>query len=239
MATIYLIRHGQAGTRDDYDQLSELGLRQVQLLGAYLAEQEIAWRALYAGSLRRQQETARIVSECLNATRQRAQELVVDERWNEFSLADVYRGLTPRLLAESPTFARDYEEMQAALLAAPHTTRGAAGRCDRTLIEAWMENRYADYEGQSWVSFRAQVARTRDNLLRYQDDEHIAVFTSVTPIAIWVGAALALTDEKILRLMAVLYNSSVTTLKVRGDELLLLDFNTTPHLRDATLRTFR
>ena len=38
MATIYLIRHGQASFgAEDYDKLSELGCRQAQVVGEYLA----------------------------------------------------------------------------------------------------------------------------------------------------------------------------------------------------------
>lgn len=239
MTTFYLIRHGQAGTRDNYDLLSAVGQQQAQLLGAHLAEQGLAWRAFYAGGLRRQQQTARVVVEAFSAVGQTTPALIIDERWNEFSLTDVYRGLTPWLLAESPAFACDYEEMQADLLADPHATRGAAGRCDRAVIEAWMGNRYSDYDGESWDNFRARVQDLREYLTRHEADDHIGVFTSATPIAIWVGAALALSDEKILRLMAVLYNSSVSILKLRQGELSLLNFNTTPHLQGAALRTFR
>jgi broad specificity phosphatase PhoE len=239
VTTLYLIRHGQAGTRDNYDLLSEVGQQQAQLLGAHLAAQKITWRAFYTGGLWRQQQTAQIVSAAFSAMGQTIPELIVNEQWNEFSLTDVYRGLTPLLKVDSAAFACDYEEMQAALASDPRVTRGAAGRCDRVVIKAWMENRYSDYDGESWGDFRARVQGIREQLMRHETDEHIAVFTSATPIAIWVGTALALADEKIPRLMAVLYNASVTTLKLRPGELLLLDFNTTPHLPDAVLRTFR
>jgi hypothetical protein len=71
------------------------------------------------------------------------------------------------------------------------------------------------------------------------DNENIVIHTSATPIAIRVGTALGLTNEKAIRLMAVLYNSSVTTIKIRQEELPSLNFNMTPHLRDASLITFR
>ena len=38
MSRIYLVRHGQAGTRKAYDSLSELGKRQSRLLGEYFHE---------------------------------------------------------------------------------------------------------------------------------------------------------------------------------------------------------
>ncbi len=59
------------------------------------------------------------------------------------------------------------------------------------------------------------------------------------PFSIWAGTALALSNEKALRLMAVHYNTSLTVIKIRYGELLLFNFNTTPHLADQAEITFR
>jgi broad specificity phosphatase PhoE len=242
LCTIHLFRHGQAGTRENYDLLSELGREQSRLLGRYLAERAVAFDAVYAGGLNRQRQTADLTLAALRAgerSRGTAPEVIVDERWNEFSLLAVYQGLAPRLVADSAEFARDYEQMRLDLAADPHTTRGAAGRCDRAVIEAWMGNHYPDYEGQLWEEFRAVARGGFRDLSARDPKDNVAIFTSVTPIAVWVGAALELPNEKILRLMAALYNSSWTTLKIREGELLLLSFNATPHLLDPSLITFR
>ena len=58
MSTVYLVRHGQAGTRDAYDSLSELGERQARLLGEHFIAQRIRFADTYAGALARQQQTA-------------------------------------------------------------------------------------------------------------------------------------------------------------------------------------
>ncbi|HEX8283391.1 MAG TPA: histidine phosphatase family protein [Pyrinomonadaceae bacterium] len=58
MSNVYFIRHGQAGTRDEYDSLSDLGRRQARLLGDYLVSQGVEFARAYAGGLRRQQQTA-------------------------------------------------------------------------------------------------------------------------------------------------------------------------------------
>src|SRR5262245_61117743 len=237
-----MVRHGQAGSRENYDLLSELGQQQSRLLGEYLAGRALAFDAVYAGGLNRQRQTAAIALESLRGADQTPNavpELIIDERWNEFSLLDVYRRMAPRLMADSEEFARDYEQMQSDLITDPHTTRGAAGRCDRALIEAWMENRYPDYDGQLWEEFRKRAHSGFEVLSERDPKDNVVIFTSATPIAIWVGAALGLSNEKVLRLMAVLYNSGLTTLKIRQDELLLLNFNTTPHLAFPSLMTFR
>ena len=45
MSAVYLIRHGQAGLRHNYDALSDLGRTQARLLGEYLAAQKIQFSA--------------------------------------------------------------------------------------------------------------------------------------------------------------------------------------------------
>ena len=58
MATLYLVRHGQASFgADDYDQLSDVGHRQSRLLGEYLADRGVRPARVMTGSLRRQRQT--------------------------------------------------------------------------------------------------------------------------------------------------------------------------------------
>ena len=61
MATIYLIRHGQASFgAENYDKLSELGCRQAEVAGEYFRDTGIQFDAVYSGDLSRQRETARL-----------------------------------------------------------------------------------------------------------------------------------------------------------------------------------
>jgi broad specificity phosphatase PhoE len=136
--------------------------------------------AIYTDELRRQQQTAQLFAELLREHSQTVPDVVVDEQWNELSLAAVYRGLAARLCAEERTFAADYAAMQDTLRTEPHATAAAVGRCDRVVIQAWMENRYADYEGDSWMAFRQRVECSL-SALHTRSHQHIAVFTSATP----------------------------------------------------------
>jgi hypothetical protein len=64
------------------------------------------------------------------------------------------------------------------------------------------------------------------------------VFTSATPVAILSAAALALSDEKLLSILGVIYNSGITVFRSRADDLRLFTFNSTPHL-GSSQRTLR
>lgn len=238
MSIIYLIRHAQAGTRDNYDMLSELGEQQAKLLGEYFVGQGISFSKVFAGAMRRQQHTAALVCKALSQAGLKAPEIVVDERWNEFTLRSVYEGISARMIADSAEFANDFAEMQELLKRDPHAVRGAAGRCDAAIIRAWMGNRYPDYEGESWQTFKSRILSRVQDLPDSGNEQIIGVFTSATPVAITTSHALELSDEKLLSILGVIANSSVTVTQKNGDGLRLFSFNSTPHLNDSN-RTYR
>jgi len=76
-------------------------------------------------------------------------------------------------------------------------------------------------------------------LQQHDPQKTIAVFTSATPIAIAAGIALQLTSEKILGLAWVMYNSGMTTIKMRDSAPHLYTLNAAPHLLKEELQTFR
>lgn len=238
MSYVYLIRHSQAGSRDNYDVLSELGQEQARLLGEHFVAQGIEFAAVYSGGMRRQRETAEIACGVLARAGLPTPDVVTDERWNEFSLISVYRAIAKRMMKDDAEFARDIKEMQDAIARDPHTTGGAVGRCDQAVIRAWMENRYSDYDGEPWSSFRERIQGSAKDLCSNQHEKAIAIFTSATPIAITASAALGLDDEKLLSVLGVIYNTSVSVMRARNGGLRLFTFNATPHLT-GTLRTFR
>ncbi len=238
MGYIYLIRHAQAGSRDNYDVLSELGHKQAHLLGEHFTEQGIELSAVYAGGMQRQRHTAEIVCEVMASRGVAVPDVTTDELWNEFSLISVYRAIAQRMIAESPEFERDYREMQDAIRRDPHTTGGATGRCDAAIVRAWMSARYDDYKGEPWSAFRERIQGCGARLTGNDSNSAIAVFTSATPVAILASAALGLTDEKLLSILGVIYNSGITIFRSRENDLRLFTFNSTPHL-GASQRTFR
>lgn len=237
MSIIYFIRHAQAGSRDNYDRLSELGQEQAKLLGRHFGEQGISFSTVIAGGMQRQRQTAEIVCNEIAGAGLGAAEVAVDERWNEFSLLSVYTSYVSRLIEESEEFARDYAEMQEMLKREPNAVRGAAGRCDAMVILSWMKNRYP-VAGESWQAFRSRILSRLRAIPDGDAEQTIAIFTSATPISIMTGQALALTDEKLLSILGVIANTSVTVMRKTGDDLRLFSFNSTPHLKESN-RTYR
>lgn len=245
------MRHGQAGTREAYDSLSELGERQARLLGEHFIAQGIRFTDTYAGALTRQQQTAEQIRAAYADADVSFPPVTVDPGWDEFDLGRVYREIAPLLAAEDPEFLREYDEMREQV----RVSQGAHGArihrkwmpCDTKVVEAWLSGRYP-YGGETWDQFRERVAACRLKMLERQENdarqldarqENILVVTSATPLAIWTGLSLEISDERIMRLAGAVYNASYTILRLREEQLRLFTFNAVPHLAAPGLCTHR
>jgi len=234
MSILYLVRHGQAGTRENYDSLSDLGRGQARLLGEHFRAQGIQFAAAYSGSLARQKATA---CEVLPHA-----EIRVDPGWDEFDLSDVYRALAPRLIADDEEFRVEYEEMQRDIELSQGAHHDPVHRkwndCDKKCVRAWVEGRY-EYSGESWNAFVERIHAALGRVIDAAHEGTVAVFTSATPIGVSAAQTLEISDGRAMWLAAVMFNASFTTLRVHGDEVRLFTLNAIPHLNGAELRTFR
>jgi broad specificity phosphatase PhoE len=101
-----------------------------------------------------------------------------------------------------------------------------------------MSGRY-HYSGESWEQFRERVATCRLKLGNERQRENVLVVTSATPIAIWAGMSLEISDARVMGLAGVLYNASYTVVRLREKQAHLFTFNTAPHLAAFGTRTHR
>lgn len=238
---VYLVRHAQAGTRESYDSLSELGKQQSRLLGEHLLSQGILFQAAYAGTLARQQETLEEVKRAYVHVGVSFPAVCADPGWNEFDLGRVYREIAPQLSCEDPQFRREYRDM----LEQIRTSHGAHAAgiqrqwqpCDTKIVNAWICGRYR-YGGETWNQFQQRVEACRLKMCDRQRHENILAVTSAMPIAIWAGLSLVISDERLTRFAGVLYNASYTIVRIREAQLRLFTFNAAPHLL-AEIRTHR
>jgi broad specificity phosphatase PhoE len=238
LSAVYLIRHGQAGLRHNYDALSDLGRTQARLLGEYLAAQKIQFSAIYAGAMTRQQETATEARAALERIGPPQPAIATDPRWNEFDLDQVFAAMAPSLCADDPEFKLQYEELSRQMRDQDSTVHRSWTPADMAVVRAWVEGRYS-FEGESWMAFQERVGGCFETLAEHGSGDAVAVFTSATPMAIAVGRALELNGRHVMRLAGVTYNAAFTTLRVRPNDLMLFGFNDTPHLAESGLRTFR
>ena len=239
MSQIYLIRHGQAGTRDDYDRLSELGQEQTRRLGAWLAREGVGFDQVLSGGLRRQRETAELALGVMAAAGQPQPEPEIDPEWNEFDLDAVYASIAPRIAGEHPEYRAHFEAVERSMNDAEAALHRQWTAADSAVVLAWMEGRFA-CAGESWADFTLRVrAGLAKPLAEARAGRRVAVFTSATPVAISLGQLYPMDARGTLRLGAGSFNTNVTILNVKDGEPSLAAFNWVAHLEKPEWRTHR
>jgi broad specificity phosphatase PhoE len=223
MATLLLIRHGQASYGEaDYDRLSSRGEEQARALGKFLATQRID--QLYTGPLRRQLGTAAIAAEAAGTLPQAAAlpELA------EYPAFDLLQHFMPKLVATDPRFA--------ALTQTP--TRELANEAFHTIINRWARDEWQIEGVERVIDFRARVQRGLDRIVRdVRSGANIAVVTSAGPIGVAVGLTFGASEHHMIRTSIVIRNASITELRFRSQDfdwhperVSLIAFNSIHHL---------
>lgn len=228
MSLLTLVRHGQAsfGTHD-YDRLSAVGERQAGLLGEHLAAIDRLPHALYSGTLKRQQHTARIIA----ATT--ALDIAENPAFDEYDAA----GLLKLHSARHGTSIIELQHEDGSI-----DPRRFQRRLEKVGL-AWVSGELADPSLETWHEFRSRVAAGIDHVLSSAArSERVMVCTSAGVVAAAVGHLLALDDQSTLRLSWSVHNSSITQVLFDGARRSLLSFNAVPHLESPARReliTFR
>jgi len=215
MATIYLIRHGQASFgAEDYDKLSELGCRQAQVVGEYLRDCSITFDAVYSGDLLRQRETARL------AIASQPGEVVhhIDPRFNEIQNDEQLKYLMPEVVKTNPSIQALVE-------------RGLSSSKDyQKVIEAvfnyWVSPRCIEPRIQSWDDYSAGARQALLELVQSEGGgKTVGIFTSGGTIATIVAQVLGLTGEQTYQFYEPIFNCSVSQLFYSGTRVSLSYFN--------------
>ena len=216
MTTIYLIRHGQASFgAASYDQLSPNGEQQAVVLGHYF--NDILKEAPYvvAGSMQRHQHTAQL---CLDESFPES-EIVTDSAWNEFNHQQVFAQYEPRF--NEPHLLKEDVAKEA-------NPRAYLAKIFEGAIGRWTGGEYHHEYDESWPHFKNRVETALQNLcdeLAETKPRYAVVFTSGGVISVAVGKILGLSPEKTFALNWAIANTSITTLRLVGNEPQLLSLN--------------
>ncbi|MGE8557749.1 histidine phosphatase family protein [Acinetobacter sp.] len=216
MTTIYLIRHGQASFgAESYDQLSPNGELQAKLLGQYF--DQILKEAPYvvSGSMQRHQQTANLALEqCFPEV-----EIQTDSAWNEFNHQQVFAKYEPRF-NEPHLLKQD--------VAKEDNPRAYLAKIFEGAIERWTGGDYHHEYDESWPHFKNRVETALQDLcdeLAKSKLRYAVVFTSGGVISVAAGKILGLCPNKTFALNWAIANTSMTTLRLVGNEPQLLSLN--------------
>jgi broad specificity phosphatase PhoE len=216
MTTIYLIRHGQASFgAESYDQLSPNGELQAKLLGQYFDQILKETPYVVAGSMQRHQQTAQLaLAECFPEA-----EIQTDNAWNEFNHQQVFAKYEPRF-NEPHLLKQD--------VAKEENPRAYLAKIFEGAIERWTGGDYHHEYDESWPHFKNRVETALQNLcneLAKSKPRYAVVFTSGGVISVAAGKLLELNANRTFALNWAIANTSMTTLRLVGNEAQLLSLN--------------
>lgn len=216
MTTIYLFRHGQASFgAESYDQLSPNGELQAKLLGRYFDSILKEAPVVMAGSMQRHQQTAQLcLDECFPES-----ELITNPAWNEFNHTQVFARYEPRF--NQPELLKEDVAQHA-------NPRAYLSKIFEGAIERWTGGEYHHEYEESWPDFKNRVESALQDLcdeLAEKRPRYAVVFTSGGVISVAAGKILGLSPSKTFALNWAIANTSMTTLRLVGNEPQLLSLN--------------
>ena len=229
MATIYLVRHGQASFgKENYDQLSPRGWEQGRILGRWLAG-KVEPGAVFGGNLQRHRETVEAITTGYGVS---LPDMQVLEGLNEFDHLEVVERLRPEW-ADKQVMARD-------LASFPKPARAFQQAFEKA-VTRWVSGEFDQEYSETWNGFRQRVGHALDQLIELADGADVIVSTSGGPIAVIAQRLLELSDHKALEMNNVIANTSVSRILYSGPRRSQAVFNNYSHLEaeDPALVTFR
>jgi broad specificity phosphatase PhoE len=213
MGTLYLVRHGQASFgSDDYDRLSELGVRQCERLGAYFRDRQLSFDGVITGTLKRHTQSLAAIVRGL----QFEHEALAMPGLNEYDSEAVLRAIHPQPLKR----AADAQEVRQHF------------RLLREGLIAWMEGRSEPAGMPSFARFEAGVVEALDHV-RTRHDGNVLIVSSGGPISTAVAHVLGAPPQAMVELNLRMRNSAITEFAFTPKRHALITFNTLPHLEGA------
>lgn len=207
MTALYLVRHAQASYgAEDYDRLSELGLRQSRWLGEYFAERGMTFDLVMRGTLRRHAET----------------------------LAGIGRGMGFEPLFREDAGLNEYDShallrAHTGLDALQGSDRRAHFRVLREALYAWTDGTLQGPAHGRFDAFRSRVLAALATI-RSSGAENVLVVSSGGPISTILAEVLGMPARGVVDLNLQTRNTGITELRLGAHAIHCVSFNNVPHL---------
>ena len=209
MASIYLIRHGQASTlSEDYDQLSPLGVEQSMHLGQYLKEQLFVADTVLTGTMKRHLQTADMA---LSAMSQPA-DIQQFAQLNELNHQDVLAKYDNRLSTTAGILEQAKQQAD---------PKRFFLKVFYLAVERWTSGQFNEDYIESWPMFLARMDKAKETLISLAKGNNL-VFTSGGPISIMSCDALGIARENFLTINKSLVNAGISKFIINSQNQLTL-----------------
>ena len=232
MPQLILVRHAQAsffGAR--YDELSELGRRQAEALGAHWLEHGVEFGQVFVGPRRRHRDTCAIIERAYAAAGRPFPDPT------EMPELDEHQGA--RVMNHALGLEANAEALHPA--AVPEAERQLAVRDFfrdyERIMRDWARGLVSVEGVESWEAFRTRSLRALDLLCEGPATGLRVAFTSGGLVSSAAGWLLGLDAERVIDLSAVLKNTALTEVHWSARRRRLISFNGLPHLPDPRSKT--
>lgn len=224
MSVLYFIRHGLASFgKENYDELSETGVKQAELLAEYFLSAGIRFDEVYSGTMKRHLGTADEYLSAHAAAGKNPPALKKLPGLDEYDSKAILTRLIPVLIDERP----EYIEYTNNLLGDKKSFQIVF----ESVMAMWASGDYDMGEIQTWKQFSKGVGDAVGEIMREcGSGKSIGVFTSGGPVSAVMQSVLGLSDEMTMRLREQIVNSSFTRFKFSAQRIMISSFNEYPHL---------
>lgn len=241
MATLHLIRHGQASFgHDNYDKLSPTGWQQGRVLGQSL-QGLLTPDYLFTGSLQRHKETAAAMAEGFDGP---LPALITEPGLNEFDHQQVIERYRPawadRGVMAAELVSHDHPRKAFQYAFSEAVIRWTSGQHDADYAESW-----PDFQNRVWAGIERMITQAQSaqhaKTSAEKGAKHLLAVTSGGAIMVVMQRLLSLDDHAALKLNEVIANAGITRLVYSGERRSLAVFNNYSHLERVSpdLVTFR
>ena len=212
MSKIYLIRHGQASLgKANYDELSQQGKQQAQILGQHFKALAIEPDLIITGGMKRHHQTADGImssfDQPLNAVR------IENADWNEFDFEKLIRAYLSQLGPEAPK-PKSPSEFFSAL---------------RQALLAWSENTIETQLPETWSGFSERILSALIDV-RNREEKNIFVVSSGGAISMALKHLMQFPNSVMVDLNLQSRNTGVTELFSKNGQCYVASVNHIAHL---------
>jgi broad specificity phosphatase PhoE len=221
MTIIHLVRHGQASFgKEDYDNLSEIGLKQAFLLGQHFKALNLNFDKIFVGTLKRQIQTYKqIIKSYDTSIEHESSDLL-----NEYDVKSVLMGfVNGRSLTK--------DELQ---------DKKTHFNLLRNAVTAWSENKVFHGVNETWKEFDERAQKFL-NIINKNKSKSILVVSSGGTISMILKQILSLPSSQFVNFHFQIFNSSYSQIKINEFGMSLSLFNSIAHLdhrKDSNLITY-
>ena len=210
MTIIHLVRHGQASFgKEDYDNLSEIGVKQAFLLGQYFKTLNLKFDKIFVGTLKRQIQTYKQIIKSYDTSIEHESTPLL----NEYDVKSVLMGfVNGRSLTKDELHDK---KIHFKLL--------------KNAVDAWSENKISHNVNETWNEFDERAQKFL-KIINNTEPKSILVVSSGGTISMILKQILSLPSSQFVNFHFQIFNSSYSKIKISEFGMSLSLFNSIAHL---------